>query len=133
MLFLALREAIGDPDVEETSTVVIVLVAGALYNIGFLSAMSATPGKLAWRIWVSDGEGGRIRPDQAILRHLIVAAAAVSVIDINIIYFFYFLLLVSIVMVLVDPKRRALHDRIAGTLVVSGRPPQRVDEFGRVL
>ncbi len=133
VLFLALRAAVGDPDVEESSTVVLVLVAGALYNIGFLSTMSATPGKMAWKIWVSDGQGGRIRPDQAILRHLIVAAAALSVIDINIIYFFYFLLMVSVLMVLIDPKRRALHDRIAGTLVLSGRPPARVDEFGRVL
>ncbi len=133
VLFLALREALGDPNVEETATVVLVILAGAIYNIGFLSILSFTPGKVALRIWVSDGQGGRIRPDQAILRHLIIAAAAISVIDASIVYFFYLLLGLSIVMVIIDPKRRALHDRIAGTLVVSGRPPPHVDEFGRVL
>lgn len=133
MLFLGVREALGDPNVEKTTTVVVVIVAGAIYNIGFLSTVSFTPGKLAMRIWVSDGQGGRIRPDQAILRHLIVAAAAISVIDANIVYIFYLLFVLSIVMVLFDPKRRALHDRIAGTLVLSGRPPPRVDELGRIL
>ena len=133
LLLLALTQALGDSGVEQTSTFAAVLIAAALYNIGFVSTKSATPGKLAMRIWISDGHGNRVRPDQAILRHLVIASGNLSIIDPLLGLIFLVLPLISIFMVLSDQKRRALHDRLAGTLVLSGRPPLPVDEFGRVL
>jgi uncharacterized RDD family membrane protein YckC len=79
--------------------------------------MSATLGKLALGIYVSDLHGQRIRPDTAILRYLIYMLGQLTFIG----------MVVSILMIFTDPKRRALHDRVAGTLVVVGKPPELAD------
>src|SRR4051794_36597950 len=48
------------------STYAAFVVTIAVYNIAFLSTMSATPGKLAMRLYVADRQGTRLRPDTAI-------------------------------------------------------------------
>jgi uncharacterized RDD family membrane protein YckC len=125
--FVILSVMLGDTEVTSTTTFALLLVLAATYHIGFLTAVSATPGKVAMGLWVSDREGQRIRPDQAILRHLITASGNLSIISFELGLVFSLVTLVSIVMMLLDRKRRrALHDRIAGTFVVRGRPPQRM-------
>ena len=63
-------------------------------------------------LYVADKQGARIRPDTAILRYIVYLVGNSIVVG----------LAISVVLVLVDPSRRALHDRIAGTLVL--RRPQ---------
>ena len=89
------------------------MIIAASYHIFFLCTMSATLGKLALHLYVSDRQGQRIRPDTAILRYLTYMVGQLIFIG----------MVASAVLVLVDPRRRAIHDRVAGTLVVVGRPP----------
>jgi uncharacterized RDD family membrane protein YckC len=97
----------------------------------FLIVWSATPGKRLLGMYVAGGAGAGVRPLNAAIR---VAA-----------YHFFFLgfflreevglqtlgwifllvVLLNVTMVLTDPQRRTLHDRIAGTRVLRGRPPKR--------
>src|SRR6188474_2635963 len=53
------------------STYALGIIMSAVYNIGFLATISATPGKLAMGLYVADKQGARIRPDTAILRHVV--------------------------------------------------------------
>ena len=106
--------AFGDTDGKLDATVLAVgMFVTASYHIFFLSTMSATPGKLVLGLYVSDRAGNRLRPDTAILRYLIYLVGQLLVIG----------MFLSIALVLTDPLRRAIHDRVAGTLVVVGRPP----------
>jgi uncharacterized RDD family membrane protein YckC len=94
------------------STFAIGVITGALYHIGFNATMSATPGKLAMGLYVADKNGARVRPDTAILRYVVFLAG-------NFIIIGFF---ATIGLVIFDPQRRAIHDRVAGTLVL--RRPQ---------
>ena len=81
----------------------------------------ATPGKIAMGIHVADKDGGRPRPDSVILRYVVLLAGALP---------FGIGTIVSILLVASDrEQRRALHDRIAGTRVLDGRPP--IEEWRR--
>ena len=114
LIGLALTFAVADPDElsdpanTERGVLVLLMVSGALYHIGFLAGMSATPGKLAMGLYVGDKQGLRLRPDTAILRYLIFLAANALLVG----------TFVSLMLVLIDRQRRALHDRVAGTLVL---------------
>ncbi|HWC28886.1 MAG TPA: RDD family protein [Dehalococcoidia bacterium] len=93
----------------DRSRVAILLTALSAYHIAFLIAMSTTPGKMALRMHVADATGGRLQPDAAILRFLVFLLSLP-------------LLPVNAALVLIDPDRRALHDRVAKTRVRYGRP-----------
>ena len=99
----------------DAAVFVAPIVVDAAYYIGFVAATSATPGKRALGLYIGTREGGAVTPDVAILRYLAYFVGAVVAVG----------TIVSIVLVLIDPRRRALHDRVAGTLVLVGRPPER--------
>jgi uncharacterized RDD family membrane protein YckC len=110
---LALVFGDQDPGKVDPTFFAFAMIIAASYHIFFLCTMSATLGKLALHLYVSDRQGQRIRPDTAILRYLVYMVGQLIFIG----------MVVSAVLVLVDPRRRAIHDRVAGTLVVVGRPP----------
>jgi uncharacterized RDD family membrane protein YckC len=113
---LALLALLGDTRLERRESYAALVIVVALYQIGFLVAVSATPGKIAMGLYVGDRQGHRLRPDTAILRYLALFIGGTL---------FGIGTTISVALVLVDRRwRRALHDRIAGTLVLSGRPPQ---------
>jgi uncharacterized RDD family membrane protein YckC len=97
---------------DDTGRVVIAITILSLYHIGFLNAMSTTPGKMALRLHVCDAAGKRLEPDRAITRVFVFLFTAVTLFGIP----------VSAAMLLLDPERRSLHDRLANTRVRSGRP-----------
>jgi uncharacterized RDD family membrane protein YckC len=105
------RDSLGSQN-PSTAVYVAGIVISAAYFIGFLAAMSATPGKLAMGLYVSDKQGARIRPDTAILRYIVLFVGGQIFVG----------LVVSLVLLFFDRQRRTLHDRIAGTLVL--RRPQ---------
>jgi uncharacterized RDD family membrane protein YckC len=100
----------------------VVTVAPAVYHVLFLVAFSATPGKMAMGLYVGDVEGRRLMPDKAILRYLVYFIGAQILIG----------TLISLFLFFTDtPQRRTLHDRVAGTLVLVGKPPAREQHYGR--
>jgi uncharacterized RDD family membrane protein YckC len=101
-------ENVSDPTRPDQGTIAVLLVINAIYTIGFTSAMSTTLGKLALGMYIADMKGARIRPDTAILRYIVFLVG----------HSFFFGTLISFVMVLVNPTRRTIHDRVAGTQVL---------------
>ena len=97
---------------DDTGRLVIFLIVLSLYEIGFHLAIGATPGKMALRMHVAGPDGERPDPDRIILRYLVFFLSMLFIVGIPI----------SAFMVLTDPQRRALHDRVAGTRVHYGRP-----------
>jgi uncharacterized RDD family membrane protein YckC len=102
----------------------IFTLAWALaYEVGFLVFWSATPGKRMLRIYVANRDGTRVRPSNAAMRvaafhffflSFFVGDASPGVmgwISLGIVF-------VNLAMVVTDDQHRALHDRIAGTVVV---------------
>src|SRR4051794_39814034 len=102
-----------EPGHVDTTVLAVGMFVTASYHIFFLATMSATLGKVALGIYVANGQGGRIRPDTAILRYLVYMLGQLTFIG----------MVISAVMLLTDPRRRTLHDRAAGTLVLVGKPP----------
>jgi uncharacterized RDD family membrane protein YckC len=89
---------------------VISTLCGAIYEIGFhASAFQATVGKAALRIKVTDKAGARLSVARATGRYL---AKFVS----------FWTLGVAYVMAGFTRRRQALHDKMAGTLVVRAKP-----------
>ena len=81
---------------------------GAIYHAWFeASPRQATPGQRALGLRVVDTAGARVDRGRALLRH---AAGALSWLTLNI----------GHALVLLRPDRRALHDLVAGTVVVQG-------------
>jgi uncharacterized RDD family membrane protein YckC len=111
VLLLSMFVAFGTVQGIEARTP-IALVVLSLYQIGFLIATAATPGKMAMRMHVAAPDGARLEPDKLILRYLIFLVMTLIIVGIAI----------NAVLILTDPQRRALHDRIAGTRVLPGRP-----------
>ena len=105
---------VGADDLGHGTGLAFYMAGWAVYYIGFTMATSATPGKIAMGLHVASKNGGKPQPDSVILRYVVMMAGALP---------FGIGTIVSILMVLTDPQRRALHDRIAGTLVLDGRPP----------
>jgi uncharacterized RDD family membrane protein YckC len=103
-------DSLGESSTANETSYAIALISGAVYYIGFNAIVSATPGKIAMRIYVADRQGARVRPDTAILRFIVFLVGSIFLFGIG--------ALISIVLVIVDPNRRSLHDRIAGTLVL---------------
>jgi uncharacterized RDD family membrane protein YckC len=86
------------------------VVAGALWAVGyfvaFWSTSGQTPGDRLMRIRVQDERTGRPLPVSRALGRLVALFLGVL------------LLFVGVLWILVDDRRRGLHDRLAGTVVV---------------
>ena len=109
------------------------MLRSAGYSIGFVGFTSSTPGKMAMGMWMSDGNGRRVLPDRAILRYLVIALPNLVLVGVlrdevrlSVIAWLAVtaaILLLDAVFLLRADDNRLLHDRIAGTRVISGRPP----------
>jgi uncharacterized RDD family membrane protein YckC len=98
--------------VPEDLQIVAAAVGGGLYvawSIGyfvtFWATTGQTPGSRVFAIRVRAGGGGRLRPRRAALRFVGLTLAALP-------------LFAGFLLILVDDRRRGLHDRIARTEVV---------------
>jgi uncharacterized RDD family membrane protein YckC len=90
-----------------------LLMAGAYYAVLNGSEMGQTFGKRALGIQVRDaaGEGGTIGAGRAVLRFVTIALY-------RIVPFFLLFAVLDCLWPLWDPRRQALHDKIAGSVVV---------------
>jgi uncharacterized RDD family membrane protein YckC len=91
---------------------VVGLVWAASYFVFFWSTTGQTPGDRLLRIRVEDADSGRpIAPGRALWRVVLLPVSAIP-------------LCAGFLLILVDERRRALHDRLAGTIVadVGGEP-----------
>ena len=86
---------------------VALILWAAAYFVTFWSTTGQTPGArvMRFRVLAPGAERGRIGPRRAIVRLIAMTLAAIP-------------LLAGYFMVLFDDRRRGLHDRIAGTVVV---------------
>ena len=75
------------------------------YFVTFWSTTGQTPGNRALRIRVRTASGGRMLPRRALLRFVGLTLAALP-------------LFAGFLLILVDDRRRGLHDRLARTVVV---------------
>jgi uncharacterized RDD family membrane protein YckC len=86
----------------------IGLALGVAYEVYFLTAHGATPGKMALGLRVIRADGGPITPILALGRHFAMWIST-------------FILMIGYIMAAFDPERRALHDRICETRVIHSR------------
>lgn len=86
----------------------IGLAIGVAYEVYFLSAHGATPGKMALGLKVIRADGGPISPMLALARYFAQWVSAV-------------ILMIGYIMAAFDPEKRALHDRICETRVIHSR------------
>jgi uncharacterized RDD family membrane protein YckC len=88
----------------------------AAYFVAFWSTTGQTPGSRLLRIRVCDRSGATIAPGRALLRFGALLLAALP-------------LFAGFLPILVDDRRRGLHDMLAGTVVVGTDPgqPQRAN------
>ena len=100
----------------------ISILLGCTYYAGFhSSAAQATPGKMAMRIKVTNLEGERIGVGRAIVRYFATWLSAI-------------ILGLGYLLAAVTRKRQALHDMIAGTVVVNRKAaPEAVVAGGGVM
>lgn len=98
------------------------LLLQAVYHVGFLSTRSATPGKMLLGISVRKVERpGRISAGTAFMRMLLPLSVGVFSLIPLVSYLVFFVTLADLIWPAKDPRRQALHDKIAGTQVVRGR------------
>lgn len=134
VLLLVMAAVFSDLRFSDRAIVAGLLIVSSGYSIGFVGMTSSTPGKMAMGMWVSDGAGKRVLPDRAILRYLVIAlpnlvllgvlrdeerlsiyarlAVTAAVLAVNAMFIFR------------GTRNRLIHDRIAGTFVSEGRPPE---------
>jgi uncharacterized RDD family membrane protein YckC len=101
-------------------TYAITSAVGIFYNIGFVAGASATPGKMVMGLYIGDRAGQHVTLQQAVMRYLLFLPYGLIYPMLDLIS--GLLVLVSIVMVVTDGRHRGLHDRMAGTLVLRGKP-----------
>lgn len=89
-------------------SVLISIALGVVYEVYFLTAHGATPGKMALGLRVIRADDGPISPMLALGRHFALWVSA-------------FILMIGYIMAAFDPEKRALHDRICETRVVYSR------------
>ncbi|MDP4605628.1 MAG: RDD family protein [Erythrobacter sp.] len=113
VLALVSGESIIEPDPSAPVygiTDLIGLVIGIAYFVGFeSSAYQATPGKMALGLIVTDSDGRRISPMRAVGRYFAKILSGL-------------ILMIGFIMVAFTERKQGLHDMIASTLVVKGRP-----------
>lgn len=86
----------------------IGIALGAAYEVYFLSAHGATPGKMALGLRVIRPDGEPISPMLALGRHFALWISGI-------------ILMIGYIMAAFDPEKRALHDRICETRVIYSR------------
>ena len=86
----------------------IGLALGLAYDVYFLSAHGATPGKMALGLRVIRADGGPLSPMLALARHFAEWISGI-------------IFLIGYIMAGFDPEKRALHDRICETRVIYSR------------
>lgn len=101
------------------------LLVQAIYHIGFLTTRSATPGKMALGLSVRRVDRpGRLSVGTAFMRMLLPLGVGVLSVVPVVSYLMSFVSIADLVWPIKDPKRQALHDKIAGTQVVVGKQPR---------
>lgn len=86
------------------------LIIGIAYFVGFeSSSWQATPGKRALGLIVTDADGRRISPARALGRYFGKILSGL-------------ILMIGYIMIAFTERKQGLHDFLAGTLVVKGRP-----------
>lgn len=78
------------------------------YFVTFWATTGQTPGNRLLRIRVCPAEGGRLRPRRGLVRFVGLTLAALP-------------LFAGFLLILVDNRRRGLHDRLARTVVIDAR------------
>lgn len=98
------------------------LLVLAVYHVGFLATLRATPGKLVLGLSVRRADRpGRLGVGTAFMRVLLPLALGVMSALPLISLFATLIWVVDKLWPLRDPRRQALHDKVAGTLVVVSR------------
>jgi uncharacterized RDD family membrane protein YckC len=113
------------PDEVDTVLIAIGAVIGVLWAAGyfvvFWSANGQTPGDRLLEIAVRDARSGLpLRPRRALLRLLALPLSAIP-------------LCAGFVLIVFDRRRRALHDRLVGTVVVYATGLEHFDDEGSKL
>lgn len=109
---LRIDDWLGIGPLAPTTAAAVAAVVGACFDLiycaGFWLLAGRTPGKQAMGLLVVRTDGQRIRLGGALLRWLG--------------YYVSGILLLGYLWVLVDDRRQAFHDKLAGTVVVYSRP-----------
>lgn len=112
--FFRLSDLLGGQDLVQTIVAIVAAVlAGTLdlfYCVVFWILAGQTPGKQLMGLVVVRTDGGRVRLGAAVLRWVG--------------YWLSGILFLGYLWVLVDNRRQALHDKLAGSLVVYSRPEE---------
>lgn len=96
--------------VDSIATNVVGLIAGITYHVYFLtSPKQATIGKQLLNIYVVDTNYQKIDTSKAIIRYFSQILSAL-------------ILLIGYIMAAFDDRKQSLHDKIAGTYVIYGKP-----------
>ncbi|NYG07920.1 putative RDD family membrane protein YckC [Phycicoccus badiiscoriae] len=104
----------------------IALASSVLYHVLFVGFFSATPGKMALGISIRRPEApGRVGWAIAVRRRLLQTILGLLRLSpaLDILYLLGSAL--DLLWPAWDPRRQALHDKVAGTVVVRGRAPRR--------
>ncbi|MEE4316396.1 MAG: RDD family protein [Erythrobacter sp.] len=116
LIGVVLALAFGDPLVETSAepsvgaSDLIGLVLGIAYFVGFeSSSWQATPGKRVLGLIVTDTEGRRISAARATGRYFGKILSGL-------------ILMIGYIMIAFTDRKQGLHDLMAGTLVVKGKP-----------
>lgn len=127
---LGVTAVLGDPRLEKASTLAVIMVTTAIYNLAFVITKSATPGKMAMNLYIAYPDASPIRPDTALLRYVVLFIGNLAIIDPMLLYVLSAFVIANICFVAFSRERRGIHDRIAGTIVLAGRPgaPLRIED-----
>lgn len=112
--FFRPSEVLGTPDLVQIIVGIgVAVLAGTFdlfYSVAFWVLAGQTPGKRLMGLVIVKTDGGRVRLGAAILRWVG--------------YWLSGILFLGYLWVLVDNRRQAFHDKLAGTLVVYSRPEE---------
>ena len=86
-------------------TGIVESVVGVAYTVGFWFAAAATPGKMALGLRIVMADGRRLQPWALIVRYIGTYISAT-------------LVFIGYLMIAFRADKRALHDLIAGTMVI---------------
>lgn len=120
-----------DEEIQSAKNFLISTSTQATYSIVLMSAYSATPGMMALGIYVANRDGSRVQPDAVVLRYLVFFLTWVPaslVLDAGSVAHFGFFALnlaflaTNLGLLFFTSQRRVIHDRVANTVVLRGRP-----------